>query len=236
MTIIDNDEVPLDAFKQAIGRLRTLRDHLLETGRSDLNQTLLTIRSCASDLHLPTLIPSWLHHELNGYPDDADLPAYRRIAISCYATVSHPGWTTGDVHLYNVEIDFRDPVSILPFERSAGLEIPRPDLRETHRAAFSPGVSVLNVKGLITPAVCTKMAASIQSRALNLVEDILGRCNEFLHFTAENETRAPSDRASPRTADAAAGRGEYRKLVVTETIKGLWRHLPDFIKSIRPDM
>ena len=45
VTTIDIEEVPREALTNAIGRLRTLRDHLLETGRPDLNQALLTIRS-----------------------------------------------------------------------------------------------------------------------------------------------------------------------------------------------
>ena len=30
-------------------------------------------------------------------------------------------------------------------------------------------------------------------------------------------------------------REELRKLALAESVKGLWRHLPDIIKSIRPD-
>ena len=232
---MDKKDAPHEALKVGVGRLRGIRDHLLQTGRPDLNQTLLTIRSCASDFQQPTLIPSWVHHELNGYPDDVDLPAYRRIVVSCYATVACPGWTTGDVHLYDVNFDFRDSVSILPVERSTGLLIPRPDLRETHQAKFQQGVSLLDVQGLITPPVCAQVAASIHSRALSLVEDILGRCDESLRFTAENDTGTPLDRGSPRTTNSSADRGEYQKLFLTETIKGLWRHLPDFIRIIRPD-
>ena len=233
VTTIDNEEVPLEALKNAIGRLRTLRDHLLETGRPDLNQALLTIRSCASDLHQPTLVPTWVHNELQGYPADAELPNYRAIAVSCYATVSSPGWTMGDVHLYDVNIDFRDPVSILPVERATGLIIPRPDLRKTHQDRFAPGVTVVNVKGLITPSVCNQVAAAIQSRALSLVEGILGQCDDSLRSIIEDAHIPPSE-GSTHGPETSTERGEFRKLVLAESVKGLWRHLPDIIKGIRP--
>ena len=218
-------------LQNAIARLRILRDHLLETGRPDLNQVLLTIRSCASDLHQPTLVPTWVHHELEGYPADAELPKYRTLAISCYATVSSPGWTTSDVHLYDVNIDFRDPVSILPVKRSTGLIIPRPDLRKTHQDSFAPGVTVVDVKGLITPSVCNQLAAAIQSRALSLVEGILGQCDDSLRSIVEDANIPPSD-GSTHGPETSTERGELRKLLLAESVKGLWRHLPDIIKSI----
>ena len=234
MTTNDKKDVPLEALKNALGRLRTLRDHLLETGQPDLNQALLTLRSCASDLQQPTLIPSWIHDELKGYPSDAELPQYRTIAISCYATVSSPGWTTGDVHLYDVNIDFRYPVSILPVKRSTGLIIPRPDLRETHQDSFAPGVTVVNVKGVVTPSVCNQLAAAIQSRTLSLVEDILGQCDESLRSIIEDANTPPGEGAT-HAPEKSTRRGEIQKIFLTESVKGFWRHLPDIVKIIRTD-
>ena len=235
MTTIDIEEVRREALTDAIGRLRTLRDHLLETGRPDLNQALLSIRSCANDLHQPTLVPTWVHCELQGYPADAELPEYRTLAVSCYATVSCPGWTTGDVHLYDVNIAFRDPVSILPVERSTGLLIPRPDLRKIHQNRFAPGVTVVDVKGLITPSICNQLAAAIQSRALSLVEGILAQCDDCLR-SIMNDVSVPSRQDSTRGPEASTDRGELRKVVLVESVRGLWRHLPDILKGIRPDI
>ena len=211
MTTIGTEEIPREALTNAIGRLRTLRDHLLETGRPDLNQALLTIRSCASDLHQPTLVPTWVHRELRGYPADAELPGYRTLAVSCYATVSCPGWTPGDVHLYDVNIAFRNPVSILPVEWSTGLIIPRPDLRNTHQNRFAPGVTVVDVKGLITPSVCSQLAAAIQSRALSLVDGILARRDDSLRSVRTTRVSHPDGtqligQRRLRTAGTSEGR------------------------------
>ena len=235
MTAIDTEEVPRESLRNAIGRLRTLRDHLLETGLPDLNQALLTIRSCASDLHQPTLVPTWVHYELRGYPADAELPEYRTLAVSCYATVSCPGWTTGDVHLYDVNIAFRDPVSILPVDQAEGLLIPQPDLRKTHQNRFSTGVTVIDVKGLITPSVCNLLTAAVQSRALSLVEGILTQCDDSLRSIMDDAS-IPPRRDSTHGPEAPTDRGELRKVVLAESVRGLWRHLPDILKGIRPDI
>ena len=145
--------------------------------------------------------------------------------------MSCPGWTTGDVHLYNVNIAFRDPVSILPVERSTGLMIPRPDLRKTHQNSFAPGVTVVDVKGLITPSVCNQLTAAVQSRALSLVEGILAQCDDSLRSIMDDAS-IPPRRDSTHGPEAPTGRGELRKVVLAESVRGLWRHLPDILKGM----
>ncbi|QIE29510.1 AbiTii (plasmid) [Caballeronia sp. SBC1] len=78
-------------------RLITEIIDLLSSESANLADALFKAKVLAYRMGQPEL-KAWIDSELNGYPDGADLPPYRVLAITCVANVTD-GYTHPVIHI-----------------------------------------------------------------------------------------------------------------------------------------
>ena len=83
--------------------LAEIQGSLLD-GNTKIGPILLKLRFLASRLGVP-MLEDWVKHEIEGYPDDAPVPEYRKVGITFTGTFQNMVQVMHDIPISNVLID-----------------------------------------------------------------------------------------------------------------------------------
>jgi hypothetical protein len=173
-------------MEQQMSLLHDIQKAVLQDG-SDLGPILLKLRLLASRLGSQPLA-DWVRYESEGYPQNADVPDYRKIPVSYRATFSGPFGSrikNAPISPYLieefagkhwVEFEFRESIaavdSLLAAQMKGVLEIDAADLILVLQGKVYPNYACNAVHGIISRSSLAATRHSVRSRVLELTIEL----------------------------------------------------------------
>ncbi|MFL9911882.1 AbiTii domain-containing protein [Paraburkholderia sp. RL17-337-BIB-A] len=163
-------------------RLITEIIDLLSSENANLADALFKAKVLAHRMGQPEL-KAWIDSELDGYPNAADLPLYRVLAITCVANVTD-GYTQYNGHAlptWNLEerlrarvtrSDLRQSIVVVEQFSRAEKELVIPFPPEYHKAlekGLRPGVHIMSAWGRVSAGAHLQVVVEVRSRLLEFM-------------------------------------------------------------------
>lgn len=166
--------------------IQSIQSDLIEQ-TNPVGPILLKMRLLAARLG-SDVMEQWVHHESTGYPQDTDVPDYRKLPVRYTGTYSAPGYIgRNEIPLYVVQkfagehwtrYEFRqsivevDDLIRAHRERNAGIEVEASNLALLLGRKLYEGMECIGATGTISPTSVISLQHAVRDRALALMVEL----------------------------------------------------------------